>query len=159
MKTGIEEQLEFIRDFQSKYPDSHVGGSFGLFLQGVDLKRDLRISDIDITMPDELTEPLNEKESDIVERSDPSEFDYAYVKNLPNGYFKIDIRISPEPSYHQVIHDGYCYNVSKQKDILFWKKKFANKGVEKHIRDLAIINGEEYIEKTVVYDPENDLPF
>jgi len=42
MKTPILDlQLETIREFQEKYPKSHVGGSFGLFLLGYDLKRDM----------------------------------------------------------------------------------------------------------------------
>ena len=45
----IRKQLKVLRAFQNKYPKSHVGGSIGLRLLGVDLKRNLYYSDLDIT--------------------------------------------------------------------------------------------------------------
>jgi len=48
---AIEDKLSILREIQDKYPLSHVGGSIGLMLYGIDLKRDLSASDMDITCP------------------------------------------------------------------------------------------------------------
>ena len=50
MANLMQLKLDFLREFQSNYPKSHVGGSIGLMLHGVDLKRDLNLSDLDIVM-------------------------------------------------------------------------------------------------------------
>lgn len=159
MINGITEQLEFIRDFQETHKESHVGGSIGLFLHGIDLKRDLRLSDIDITTP-ELMEEKFINNPDIQDRSDPSDFDKSYKKNLPSGhYLKMDIRISPEPSFEVINFEGYSYNVSKVRDIIFWKTKYATNGHRKHIDDLIVINGGERQKVTYTANTDDDLPF
>ncbi len=138
MNKLIMQKLEVVQQFQNKYPDSHIGGSIGLMLLGIDLQRDLSKSDLDITAPDF----IGEKE--IIDnyelRSDGNDFDYAIQKNIADGiYIKIDIRISPEPSFDVVNFNGTNYNVSKLKNILFWKKKYSDKGVLKHTNDLITI--------------------
>jgi len=138
MNTLITQKLEIIQQFQNKYPNSHVGGSIGLMLLGVDLKRDLSKSDLDITCSEDISR--EEIINDYDERSDVSDFDYAVQKNISDSiYLKIDIRISPEPSFEVINFNGVNYNVSKLKDILFWKKKYADKGVLKHKNDLITI--------------------
>lgn len=131
-------KLNLLREFQSKYPDSHVGGSVGLYLHGIDLKRDISRTDLDITMPDwseDLTGIWRE------EPSDASDFDYVKTYKTPDNYFgcKMEIRVCPEPSFAVVEHEGHSYNVSLLSNILFWKKKYARKGVQKHIDDLITI--------------------
>ena len=155
MDKVIIEKLELLKDFQDKNPTSHVGGSIGLMLRGINLNRGLRASDLDIT-----TDVYDEKDNDKLEpRSDGNDFDYAFVYHHGDGYYtKVDIRVNPEPSFDVVEFNGVYYNVSKERDILFWKKKYAEKGVKKHIIDLAVINGEDVPEFEDEIN-DDDLPF
>lgn len=131
-------QLKVLKEFQEKHPTSHVGGSIGLMLRGVDLKRDFNASDLDITIDDYL--PAEIELDNLVLRSDNNDFDFCvkWVDEIGN-YTKMDIRITPEPSFDVINYNGVDYNVSKLRDILFWKKKYADKGVKKHIKDLITI--------------------
>jgi hypothetical protein len=155
MENSIKLKLETILEFQQAYPTSHVGGSIGLMLRGVDLKRDLRKSDLDITIDSFDTT----SDHGFVERSDACDFDLAIRKDHEQGYYtKIDIRICPEPSFDVIEFDGHNYNVSKLRDILFWKQKYADKGHNKHKDDLiAIKTGVRPLEP--VFDFTDDLPF
>jgi len=155
MNRLVKAKLEAIKDFQDKFPTSHVGGSFGLFLRGINLLRDLSASDLDITVDEILVDNFDSLEYQ--KRSDGIDFDYAIKKNLPNGlYVKIDIRVCPEPSFDEIIFEGVKYNVSKYRDIIFWKTKYAMKGVEKHIHDLeAIKSGVRPLQTFVTI---NELP-
>ena len=65
-------KLLALKEFQGKYPTSHVGGSIGLMLRGIDLKRDLLTSDLDITI-DEYNFNENTIEG-IQQRSDSNDF-------------------------------------------------------------------------------------
>ena len=134
----MKAKLETLKEFQENYPESHVGGSIGLFLRGVNLLRDLTKSDLDITI-DEFD--FNSMDLlDYEQRSDGNDFDHAIKKTVLGGwYVKIDIRICPEPSFEKITFEGVTYNVSKLRDIVFWKTKYANKGVKKHINDLEAI--------------------
>lgn len=153
-------KLKALKEFQDNYPTSHVGGSIGLMIRGIDLKRDLFNSDLDITI-DEYD--LSKNTIDAIEqRSDTNDFDYAIKKVYANGeaYVKIDIRVCPEPSFDIIEFNGVNYNVSKLRDILFWKKKYANKGVKKHEYDLiAIETGVRPLEPVVEPNTNDDLPF
>jgi hypothetical protein len=148
-------KLETLKEFQEKYPTSHVGGSIGLYLRGVDLKRDLSKSDLDITI-DELIEEANSFYS--IESSS-NDFDYITKMHTDNGsYIKIEIRICPEPSFDVIEFEGVNYNVSKYRDIIFWKTKYANKGIQKHKDDLETIKtGIRPLEPVSVVD--DGLPF
>lgn len=128
-------KLKALKDFQEKYPTSHVGGSVGLFLRGMDLNRDLSESDLDITV-DEF-EPNSRLYGTCNEGSNPRDFNYRLTQTIGDNFWvKIDVRISPEPSFDIVNFDGVDYNVSKFRDIIFWKTKYAHKGIDKHINDL-----------------------
>jgi hypothetical protein len=129
-------KLKTLKEFQEKYPTSHVGGSIGLYLRGIDLKRDLSKSDLDITI-DELIE---ETDSFYLLDSSSDDFDYTIKKHTDSGsYIKMDIRICPEPSFDVIYFEGAYYNVSKYRDIIFWKTKYANKDISKHKDDLETI--------------------
>ena len=114
-------KLKSLREFQQKYPTSHVGGSIGLFLRGIDLQRDLSNSDLDITIDEyEFDSSVSEN---VRETSHDGDFDLI-CKVQPNDskyHVKIEIRICPEPSYTTVPYEGYLYNVSKLRDILYLK--------------------------------------
>lgn len=128
-------KLAALSAFQRKYPTSHVGGSIGLFLHGIDLGRSLDLSDLDITVDEFDRSKLDDTGFD--ELSDASDFDArlrAYLE--PNGFVKVDLRICPEPSFEVIEYEGATYNVSKLRDILYWKRKYADKDVEKHKSDL-----------------------
>jgi hypothetical protein len=157
MNNLIEQKLKTIKEFQDKYPTSHVGGSIGLMIRGIDLKRDLSKSDLDITV-DEF-DIKNISVDSVSERSDQSDFDLALQKDFENhSYLKIDLRICPEPSFDVVEFNGEKYNVSKVRDILFWKKRYASKGHLKHKYDIiAIETGVRPEEPVIVYT--DDLPF
>lgn len=138
MNRLLKLKLETLSEFQEKYPTSHVGGSIGLFLRGVNLLRDLTKSDLDITIDDFVFE--DESLKDYEKRSDANDFDYAIKKNIENDwYIKMDIRVCPEPTFDIIYFEGVGYNVSKYRDIIFWKTKYANKGFSKHINDLETI--------------------
>lgn len=152
-------KLETLREFQENYPNSCVGGSIGLMLRGISLKRELICSDLDIT-----TKEFNETKYSIDElsqRSDDNDFDFCLMKTYSNGnYTKLDIRINFEFTYDVIEFKGFKYNVARVEEILFWKKIYAAKGVEKHADDLITIETGVRpfrINKTQ-YDPD-DLPF
>lgn len=153
----IRLKLEFLRDFQKQHPTSHVGGSMGLFLRGIDLKRDLTYSDLDITIDEMNFEETLKYES----RSGGNDFDFSLKHMFPNNYYlKFDVRINPEPSFEKVEFDGHFYNVSKLRDILFWKQKYSNKGVGKHTNDLiTIATGIRPIENYQNVNFLDDIPF
>lgn len=154
MNKHIIHKLETVLWFQERYPNSHVGGSIGLMIRGIDLQRQLFSSDLDIT-----TDVFEIKDNDELEgRSDNNDFDYALKKPHSDGFYtKIDIRISTEPLFDIIEFDGNKYNVSKLRDILFWKKKYADKGIKKHIDDLITIEtGTRPIYQT---NTDEDLPF
>jgi len=134
----MAKKLETLREFQAAYPKSHVGGSIGLMILGIDLKRELYWSDLDITV-DEFTFNKDEFE-DVSERSDANDFDYGLKKEFGNGFYqKLDIRIDPAQSFDVINFDGYDYNVSTLDTILYWKDSYSNKGVDKHADDLETI--------------------
>lgn len=136
MNKMIKFKLEALREFQANHPTAHVGGSIGLMLRGIDLHRSLAQSDLDITVD----EFVLSDDGKLDQRSDANDFDYALSFPHSKGYYtKIDLRITPEPSYDVIEFDGHQYNVSKLRDILFWKKKYAEKGVKKHKDDLITI--------------------
>jgi hypothetical protein len=101
------------------------------------LKRDLNLSDLDITTD---VFEFDKNKSIYEERSDGNDFDYALRKEHNDYlYTKIDIRIDKNCQFDVIIYDGISYNVSKLEDILRWKKIYADKGVKKHINDLITI--------------------
>jgi len=127
-------QLEVYKKFQMKYPKSILGGSFGLFLRGIDLKRNLKYSDLDITTP-EFT-PKGGLDND---KSSSEDFDFTLYIHNNNHYLKMDIRVVEDHKYDVVNYEGFDFNVKTKKDILYWKQQYAEKGVEKHIDDLITI--------------------
>ena len=162
MEDLIQLKLEYISEFQQKYPNSHVGGSIGLFLHKIDLKRDLEESDIDITTDrfdkNNLSKLHNVRKpsSGSTDEKGKNDFDFAFTYYYPDKKtsIKIDICVNPAPSFDVVEFGYHYYNVSKLEDILFWKEKYAKKGIQKHIKDLRIIYHEmEEFKKREVYYP------
>lgn len=158
------DKLKLIRDFQQRFPGSHVGGSIGLFLLGIDLKRSLDRSDVDMTIqtPLDLSQSLGIENTE--ESSNPEDFDYQF-RHYPDGgdsYTKIDINISPDKGSTNVVYMGDLYRVSLKEDILFYKNLYAEKGIQKHIDDLITIETgirPEVKEVAVTASEIDDLPF
>jgi hypothetical protein len=167
-KTKImKERLLIIKQLQDKYPTSHLGGSIGLFLHGVDLQRDLSKSDIDMTVAQEIdfSQPINIE--NLEESSSPEDFDYQfrYYPNAGSVYVKIDINIRPEKKFVLIMHDGVEYRVSRIEDIIVWKHFYSMKGQGKHTDDLETIRTgirpkeEKITTQRVAADIIDDLPF
>lgn len=155
-------KLKALREFQQKYPTSHVGGSIGLFLRGIDLQRDLSKSDLDITIDE--YDPNIIIDDNFEESSCNSDFDaqLKYSNKIDNQYYysKIEIRVCPEPSFETIEYKGHSYNVSKLRDILFWKKKYSKKGVLKHRDDLITIEtGIRPTYEDFISIDDDELPF
>jgi len=134
----LEDKLSLVLMFQKKYPDSHVGGSIGLFLHGIDLGRSLDKSDIDMTIVAKLEAAMPLGVENTEESSHPGDFDYQF-RHYPSGsgsYSKLDINVLPEKEWVTIEYAGNKYNVSLKADILFWKQKYAVAGSKKHIDDL-----------------------
>jgi len=142
----MTDKLNIIKTLLEKYPDSHVGGSIGLFLHGVDLKRNLNKSDIDftVTAPIDFSQPMNIE--NLVEPSAPGDFEYSFrMYHSKDGatYTKIEISINPAPIFDIIVYDGYSFRVTKKDHIIMWKKLYASKGSLKHEHDMIVINGGE----------------
>jgi hypothetical protein len=156
MNKMILHKLETLKEFQAKYPLSHVGGSIGLMIRGVDLKRALYDSDLDITV--DVFNEITIKDNGLEARSDGNDFDFCFKKNHSDGlYTKIDIRIDPKSFFDIVEFEGENYNVSILSDILSWKKRYAEKGVLKHKFDIIAI--ETGVRPPEPQDDFDDLPY
>lgn len=160
-------KLETIRDFQKTYPESHVGGSFGLFLLGYDLKRDFNDSDLDLISPsfDKNNHTDNGMNDDIQETSDSNDFNFNYRRYFGSYYVKYDISINTEQTYQVIEFEGNSYNVSLFENIMKFKREYANKGVFKHKADIeAIETGVRPVDPNAgqyagTNNDELDLPF
>lgn len=166
---SVDKKLEIIRQFQNRFPDTHVGGSLGLYLHGIDLKRDLSKSDIDLVaaVPLSFQEPLDIENTE--ESSNAEDFDYSF-RTYPMGYdypyTKVEISVRKFIGWDVIEHEGYSYRVSKLPDIYYFKTKYAMKGVTKHIDDFITIAtggrpdrpiGEKIL--VTVINENDDLPF
>lgn len=156
------DKLKLVRDFQQRFPGSHVGGSIGLFLHGIDLQRSLDKSDVDMTIqtPIDPSQPLGIENTE--ESSHPEDFDYQF-RHYPDGnsaYTKIDINVLPDKQSINIVYKADLYRVSLKEDILYYKKLYAEKGNQKHIDDLITIEtGIRPEVKEVVMSETDDLPF
>lgn len=162
MTHTLKEKLSIIKNFQNKYPDAHVGGSIGLYLHGIDLKRDVNKFDIDITKKYKLPEAERIPFESYQESSSPTDFDYSFraFESDNAHYAKMEVRVTTEPGFVVIEKEGVNYNVSKLEDIIFWKQKYADKGVQKHIDDLIVINGgERPAQKQIAVNIDDELPF
>lgn len=133
---ALDTLRKFQRKFQRKYPESHVGGSVGLFLYGFDLKRELR--DLDMTMP---FYKVDETKGSQWMRGSGSDFDICIEAKIDGQEIDIDIKLDNHP-FNIVYFEGHPYKVSKLERILMFKKLYAEKGVTKHAMDLINIQAQ-----------------
>jgi hypothetical protein len=129
----LQRKLNLIYLLQQKYPDMHVCGSIGLFLHGIDLGRDIGLSDIDLVKAHDNIDLNNSVEE---HGSDGDDFDYAIDKDG----IHYEIRIDPGQQFEKVIYQGRVFNVSKLSTIISYKQEYADKGYGKHFEDLEKIN-------------------
>jgi hypothetical protein len=137
------EKLEVLKQFQCDYPESVLGGSIGLFLHGVDLKRDLTMSDLDFCMPDCSKLVEDRLNSELVKHhQENSGSDFRHKVNLNHkteGYYtKVEIS-ERDCDFVYKYHEGFMYKLQTLSDILLWKAHYAFKGISKHKEDLQEI--------------------
>lgn len=137
--------LELVRAIQKQYPMFHVGGSTGLFLHGVRLKRwfDKSTSDLDFISPyfvlpeSKLVLNDNGKEVDINyldAKASGNDFDETFIVDG----VKVDYRIDPKQRYEIIEHDGFKYKVSNLMTILEAKMRYAQTpSGQKHRDDIT----------------------
>lgn len=137
------EKLGVLKQFQRNYPESVLGGSIALFLYGVDLKRDLTMSDLDFCMPDctKLIENRLNKEA-VKNLQETSGSDFRYKVNLNHkteGYFtKVEVS-ERDCDFVYKTYEGSIYKLQTLSDIILWKAHYAFKGIPKHREDLQEI--------------------
>lgn len=135
-------KLTIIREFQKKYPNSHVGGSLGLMLLGHNLRRSLNDSDIDMTCDGFNPDDILEYDDLTSDRSCVGDFDYAYRQFADGRSVKVEVAVRQNFDYLKVFYEGNQYNVTNPRRILKFKREYASRGSNqmKHICDLRNID-------------------
>lgn len=140
--------LDLVKRLQTKYPLIHIGGSLGLFLHGIRLKRwsnKKSSSDLDIVAPFYFV-PTDSKEDDMYldffsEKSSGNDFDFTFSLN---GTL-VDVKIDPMQRYELITYKGFTYKVSNLLTIIEAKLKYAKTNT-KHKQDLLeIMLKEKYV--------------
>jgi hypothetical protein len=137
--------LATVKSLQQRYPLTHIGGSVGLFLHGVRLRRWATngIADIDIVTPYFILFESFEDEKDEYEvgyidgKKSGNDFDETFLINS----LKVDCRIDPKQRYVIIEHEGFKYKVSTFETIMAAKMKYAVAGVQKHKDDIREMCG------------------
>jgi hypothetical protein len=139
--------IELVTKLQQTYPNLIIGGSIGLFLQGIVLERD--VTDLDIILPywDNI---FNSEFLQIIDKSETNtlnvdtgthimsgaDFDEQGTVLYNNLWIKYDLCVSPKTKFKVVTYNGFKYKVADWKDTLAYKLKYAKNGNEKHNNDL-----------------------
>jgi hypothetical protein len=133
MNTELNKKLETVRDILASYPTAHVGGSIGLYLQGIDLGRNFETSDIDIIMPKRPSDGTDIAEKDLSN----SGFDFT-LELLEGGKTPIaEIAIDPDAEFRTVPYEGHEYRVTDWCYIVSRKAYYASKGNQKQRHDMC----------------------
>jgi hypothetical protein len=153
--------LGLVKQLQEKYPTLHVGGSIGLFLHGVRLRRwQDTPADIDFVAPYFfLPENFEGVEIEYFDcKKSGNDFDETFIANG----IKVDYRIDPKQRYELIEYRGFKYKVSLFQTILTAKMKYANLGQDKHkddISEMCGVNGFRDNSKPPEIDTTTDLPW
>lgn len=159
--------LDIVKEIQERYPMFHVGGSVGLFLHGVRLKRWLgrNSSDLDMISPYFVLVENPEGEDGVVEHLDGKASGNDFDETFLYDRVKVDYKIDPKQRYEIIEYKGFKYKVSSLLTIFEAKMRYALNGQTKHKSDvMEIINaglvpkstGTEVVKKVQAGD---DLPF
>ena len=142
-KTPLDKRLEIYSSIEQVHPGCHIGGSIGLFLQGIDLGRDFIESDIDICS----FKPNGKEFKDIQKRyseiglasaTDIDEISYRseISEEGVTKKIKIEYKYDRTQDFNLIKYKGVTYKVTKPEIILGWKVLFASRGSKKHRADL-----------------------
>lgn len=152
-QTPLDKKLEVYKAIELDHPGCHLGGSIGLFLQGIDLGRNFFVdSDIDICS----FKPHGKEFKDIQRRyseiglasaTDMDEISYRseVEENGVERKTKIEYKYDRTQEFKIVKYKGVTYRVTKSEIILGWKVLFASRGSKKHRADLDKL-GVRYIQ-------------
>ena len=119
--------IELLKEIQTKYPMFHVGGSVGLYLHGVRLKRWFdkgKSYDFDMVTPYFVLpeDKIGEEEVLYLDaKASANDFDETFIV----GNTKVDLRIDPKQRYEIIEHDGFKFKVSNLLTILEAKMRYA----------------------------------
>lgn len=149
--------LDEVKKLQVQYPLIHVGGSIGLYLHGVRLRRWVSgPADIDIVAPyfvlfQSFKNGGDEEEIEYIDgKKSANDFDETFIFNST----KVDCRIDPKQRYEVIEYKGFKYKVSKFETIMEAKMRYAVKGNDKHRDDIREMCGVGVGEKRVVTPSE-----
>jgi len=149
----LSEALQFANEFMETFPMCHLCGSLALYLHGFKDLRNQYYKDLDFnataTMP-----PIEDKFENANDGS-PDDFDSFVVKKSGKNV-AIEVSINPASEFENIVLNGVNYRVAKLREIIAWKKYYADKGVEKHKNDLIKMG---IIPAPVVTTYEDGLPF
>jgi hypothetical protein len=138
-KIGDRLNLETIKELQERYPIFHVGGSAGLFLHGIRLKRWEKAntsSDLDLIAPYYILVEDPEGDVGMVEHLDAKASANDFDETFLYDGVKVDLRIDPKQRYEYITYQGFRYKVSNLFTILEAKMRYALNGQGKHKADL-----------------------
>lgn len=135
---------------QERYPEVIIGGSAGLYLNGIKLERHkkTRASDLDLIIPYYIKFE-SDREMIINEQGTSGrDFDFIMICNGVN----VDIRIDPKQKYTYIEMDDFRFKVGCPESALEAKIRYIMQGNQKHKDDLYEIIGIKTImpEKEVV---------
>lgn len=147
--------INFVKSITNQYA---IGGSIGLMMRGIDLKRDLRLSDLDVQVI-RSSWPVDVFTLEgIEESSNPSDFDHSLRYSIGGPYVKLEVKKMFAIASDMILYEGVEYNVLTTEEILYWKKKYADNGNLKHRDDLITI--ETGVRPDIRTSVEiDDLPF
>jgi hypothetical protein len=130
--------IEYLKEFQTKYPMTHIGGSTALFIHGVNLKRwkTSFTSDWDTIAPYFILFEDGVKIQYTQTKKSGNDFDETFFINSPNNTIKMDVRIDPKARYEIVEFDGFKFKVAPLLTIIEAKIRYAMQGDLKHEADL-----------------------
>lgn len=137
--------LNLVKQIQTTYPLTHVGGSVGLFLHGIRLKRyKSGTHDLDICAPYYFKPisvgTLQLEEVDV--KASNNDFDLTFLasEGTPTEFrksIKVDCVIDPRQRYEIINYKGFDYKVTPIELILEAKLKYSKfKSGKKHKKDI-----------------------
>jgi len=142
--------IPLARIIQEKYPEIIIGGSTGLYLNGIKLERHrkARASDLDLIIPYYIK--FESDKNMIIREQGCSgrDFDFTMSCNEVN----VDVRIDPKQRWHYIEMDDFKWKVGSPESALEAKIRYIMQGNQKHKDDLYEIIGLKTImpEKEVV---------
>lgn len=128
----LNKHLKTVREFQYSNSETCIGGSLGLYLHNIPIRRQWGHSDIDficrydniICAKDQLF--------------DGSHGDFQYTI-LKYGEVKCDICVNPNVTWDYIKYGQHTYRVAHIQNIMDYKIKYMNEGSLKHKNDIEFL--------------------